>query len=431
MNRSTVNDGTGLDGIADRVERFADDPDKVLYIPATDTVVPELSIVIPAMNEESVVAEFIDWCHEGIEKAGVAAEILIVDSSDDRTAEIAVSKGARVLKTPKRGLGQAYRDALPVIRGKYAILGDADCTYDFREIAPFIERFREGYEFILGSRFKGSIQMGAMPALHRYFGTPLTTAILNVIYGSSFSDIHCGMRGITLDAFRRIRLHSRSWEYASEMVIKSVRAGLKTVEVPVHFYKDREGRLSHHRRMGWFSPWYAGWINLRAMLIYGADFFAIKPGIAILCAGLAIVLGLALGPVTFGSITYSLNTMFVGAMMAILGLQSLMSGGIAQILYDDTGTVRARWLRLFPYSITMIACGSVFIAGSLLCLHFALAFVDAGYTMESGLARDNHLGVFGLVAMIMSFTVFVGTLLMHAIAARVERRGVDPSRDPS
>ena len=283
------------------------DAEAQLLIPAGDVAEPEVSIVIPAMNEEPVIGEFIDWCMEGIEKAGARVEVLIVDSSADRTPEIALDKGARVLKTPPRGLGRAYQDALGVIRGRYVIMGDADCTYDFREIAPFLERFREGYEYIMGSRFRGSVEAGAMPALHRYFGTPLTTFLLNLIYGTKFSDIHCGMRGITLAALKDMNIRSQSWEYASEMVVKSVRMKLRTVEVPVTFYKDRHGRQSHHKRIGWFSPWYAGWINLRAMLIYGADFFVMKPGMVLLVAGLAITLGLMAGPVTFGGITYSLN----------------------------------------------------------------------------------------------------------------------------
>ena len=162
------------------------DAEAQLLIPPDDVESPELSIVIPAMNEEPVIAEFVDWCREGIEKAGVATEILIVDSSTDRTPTIAFEAGARVLKTPCRGLGRAYQDALPHIRGKYVIMGDADCTYDFRRIGPFLERFREGHAFIMGSRFQGSIEPGAMPALHRYFGTPLTNFLLNLIYGTRF-----------------------------------------------------------------------------------------------------------------------------------------------------------------------------------------------------------------------------------------------------
>ncbi len=405
---------------------FPEDAEAVLLIPPDDVKEPEVSIVIPAMDEEPVIAEFMDWCHEGIKKAGVAAEILIVDSSTDRTADIALAKGARVLKTPPRGLGHAYQDAVPLIRGKYVICGDADCTYDFREITPFIERFREGHEYIMGTRFKGSIEPGAMPALHRYFGTPLTIFVLNMIYGTKFSDIHCGMRGITLDALKAMQLRSKSWEYASEMVVKSVRMKLRTVEVPVHFYKDRHGRESHHKRIGWFSPWHAGWINLRAMLIYGADFFVMKPGWVFLTLGLLITLLLTTGPKTVAGITFSLNTMMLGATFSIIGLECVFLGCMAETLYDPTGAAKKKWLGRFPYTPMMVASGLLFVAGAVLGLNFVNAYVGAGFTVFEDLITTNHAGVTGLVAIMLSFLTFVSTLLLHAIAAYVPDR---PPRD--
>jgi len=420
---------TSLTSRSAEIISFADDPEKTLYIPFNDSPSPELSIVIPALNEESVIEEFMDWCIEGIAKAGVDAEIIILDSSTDRTPEIALTKGARVLKTPVRGLGRAYMDAINVIRGKYVILGDADCTYDFREIAPFLEHFRAGYEFILGSRFKGSVEKGAMPPLHRYFGTPLTIYMLNVIYGTNFSDIHCGMRGVTLDALKRMNIKSQSWEYASEMVVKSVRLNLRTIEAPVHFYKDRKGRVSHHKRIGWFSPWYAGWINLRAMLIHGADFFVMKPGAALLLLGLLIACPLGLGPITLGGITFSLNTMFLGAMLSIVGLQSFFLGCMAQGLYDPAGMAKRRWVEMFPYTPMMIISGLTFIAGFLLCLNFASAYVGAGYTLFDDMVGTNHLAVIGLLAIVLSFIAFVSTLLLHAIAANMPDHPVTPSND--
>jgi len=398
---------------------FEHDPDMVLHIPATDIDAPVLSIVIPALNEEIVIEEFMDWCHEGIAKAGVTAEILILDSSTDKTAEIALAKGARVLKTPARGLGRAYQDAIPVIRGRYVILGDADCTYDFREIEPFLEHFEKGYEFILGSRFSGSIEDGAMPPLHRYFGTPLTIYMLNVIYGTSFSDIHCGMRGVTLDGLKRMSIKSQSWEYASEMVVKSVRLKLRTIEAPVHFYKDRDGRVSHHKRIGWFSPWYAGWINLRAMLIHGADFFLMKPGIIFLLLGLLITLPLATGPMTYGDITFSLNTMFLGSMLSIVGLQSFFLGCIAQGLYDPSGGAKRRWAARFPYTPMMVISGVVFVVGFILCLNFASAYAGAGYTLFNDMVGTNHFAVVGLLAIVLSFITFISTLLVHAVNANI------------
>ncbi len=224
---------------------------------------PLVTILIPALNEEITIGEFVDWCKEGLQKANVTGQILIVDSSNDKTAEIALQHGAEVLKVPKRGLGRAYIDAIPEVRGQYVIMGDADLTYDMRFIDNFIEKFKEGFTFIMGSRFKGIIEKGAMPPLHRYFGIPLTNFILNKVHGSHFSDIHCGMRGVTLEALKRMQLQSQGWQYASEMIIKALQLDLKYTEVPVIFHKDREGRLSHHKRTGWYSPWMAGLVNLK------------------------------------------------------------------------------------------------------------------------------------------------------------------------
>ncbi len=133
---------------------------------------PLLSLVIPAMDEAAVVGEFLDWCRVGIDKARIAAEIVIVDSSIYRTGDIAFARGARVLGTPRRGLGRAYIDAIPFVRGRYVLMGDADCTYDFRELSGFVEKFEQGCEFIMGSRFAGAIEPGAMPALHRTSARP-------------------------------------------------------------------------------------------------------------------------------------------------------------------------------------------------------------------------------------------------------------------
>src|SRR5215467_4424707 len=296
------------------------DPQIQLLIPDDDVDDPEISIVVPAMNERITIEDFVEWCKTGLDKAGVKGEVLIVDSSADETPQLALARGARVLRTLPRGLGHAYIDAVPFIRGKYVLMGDADCTYDFRELAPFMERFRGGHEYVMGSRFRGYIEPGSMPPLHQYLGTPVTTWILNFLYGSRFSDIHCGMRGITLEALRTMDLQSQSWEYASEMILKSVRMKLGTTEVPVRFLKDEKGRLSHHKRAGWFSPWHAAWINLKAMFIYGADFFLYRPGLLLLCTGLLLTLPLSRGPVTAGPITFSLHWMLFGLTLCVLGL---------------------------------------------------------------------------------------------------------------
>ena len=295
-------------------------------------------------------------------------------------------------------------------------MGDADCTYDFRDIQAFVDKFRAGSEFVMGSRFKGSIEQGAMPPLHRYFGTPLTTWILNVMYGTRFSDIHCGMRGITLDALKRINLVSQSWEYASEMVLKSVHLNLTTSEVPVSFLNAPEGRVSHLVQGGWSTPWKAGWINLKAMFVFGADFFLIVPGLLLLVLGFVPLVLLAAGPRVVGEITFSVNSMLVALVVSILGLQFIFIGAIAQSLYDTVGRKRQRWLSLFAYTRTTLLAAAVFLAGLLLDMRFVAAFAAEKYQMSEALIAANHMAIFGMFLMMGSLIAFVSMLLIHAVA---------------
>jgi glycosyltransferase involved in cell wall biosynthesis len=420
---------------AARVEPSAADREVVMLIPAADAADPELSIVVPALNEESTIAPFIAWCREGIAKAGVRAEIVIVDSSTDRTPELALAAGARVLRTPKRGLGRAYIDALPFVRGRYVIMGDADCTYDFRDLEPFIAKFRAGCEFVMGSRFAGSIEDGAMPALHRYFGTPLTTFILNRMYGTDFTDIHCGMRGITRDALQRIGLASQGWEYASEMVLKSVHLQLQRAEVPVNFLKDPQGRTSHHVRAGWTSPWKAGWSNLQAMFVFGADFFLLVPGIVLAAASLPAIVALSFGPLQIGAFNASLNAMLFVIFTALAGLQMFLIGVIGQCIYDGVGDKRRRWLALFSYTRTTLACAAAGLIGLALTLPFVRAFAAAGYTYSDSMVLANHRAVFGVFLAVAAVMIFVSMLIMQAVAIYVPlpaRRAprLDPRLDP-
>ncbi|HEY3822041.1 MAG TPA: glycosyltransferase family 2 protein [Polyangiaceae bacterium] len=397
------------------------DPELELLVPGDDASDPELSIVVPALNEALTIGDFIEWCTAGLAKAKMRGEILIVDSSTDGTGAIALAKGARVLRTPKRGLGRAYIDSLPFIRGKYVIMGDCDCTYDFRELEPFAAKFRQGTEFIMGSRFRGYIEPGAMPPLHRYLGTPVTTWILNVIFTSHFSDIHCGMRGMTRAALERMGLRSQSWEYASEMVLKSVHMGLKTDEVPIRFLKDREGRLSHHKRSGWFSPWAAAWINLRAMFVYGAAFFLYRPGLVLATLGFALTLPLSFGPVTVGPVVFSLHWMLLGVTLATLGMQCVYMGILAQIFFDYTGEITKRWFGRFPYTRTVGIAAALFVAGLGLGGALIVYYVRHDFLLAAG-SPLNHLGVMGLLLMIAGFTTFTFTLLLHATAVAVWRR---------
>jgi hypothetical protein len=305
-------------------------------------------------------------------------------------------------------------------------MGDADCTYDFRRLAPFVDAFEEGHEFVMGSRWLGTIEPGAMPALHRYVGTPLTTWILNRVYGSSFTDIHCGMRGITRDALLAMGLSSQSWEYASEMVLKSARMNLDTVEVPVDFYKDRDGRLSHHKRAGWFSPFQAAWINLRAMFIYKAEFFALKPGAVLFLLGLLLELPLSFGPIHIGRVTFNLYWMLLGVALTLLGQFTFFFGCLAQMFCDYTGEARRRWTRVFAYTGATAASIVLSIVGLALCGVLFGTYVARNFALPPATSAVDHLGVIGVLFTTMGFSTFCFTLVVQATAVHYGDRPLQP-----
>jgi glycosyltransferase involved in cell wall biosynthesis len=377
----------------------------------------ELSIVIPAMNEEITVGEFMEWCKEGLQRAGVSGQILIVDSSTDNTPSIVLEHGGEVLRTPKRGVGRAYLDAIPYIRGKWILMGDADLTYDFREIAPFVEEFRKGAEFIMGSRFRGSIEKDAMPKLHRYFGTPLTNWILNRIYRSNYSDIHCGIRGVTREALDKINITSEGWEYASEMVLKAAQLKLASAEVPIKFYKDREGRLSHHLRVGWRSPWLAGWVNLKVMLVYAADSFLLKAGAVLLVIGLVLSLALAAGPVRIGRIGFSLYWMLLGVTCATLGYSSIQIGVLARVMHGLKPRFVQRLQKIMTYDRGMIASAGLSVAGLVLLGNLAYHYLKRGLQLEA----ISHPAILGFLLVILGFQTFGFALLMEVAKRAISR----------
>jgi glycosyltransferase involved in cell wall biosynthesis len=371
---------------------------------------PEISIVVPALNEELTIGEFVDWCWEGLKKAKVKGEIIIVDSSSDDTPNIALAKGAKVLRTPKRGLGQAYIDVIPFIRGDFIIMGDCDLTYDFREVKVFIDSYKKGNEFVMGSRFTGSIEDGAMPPLHRYFGTPLTTWILNRIYHSHYNDIHCGMRGLTKNALVRINLTSKGWEYASEMVLKASRIGLRIDEVPVNFYKDRDGRFSHHKRAGFWSPWYAGWINLKAMLIYSPDSFLMKPGLFSLFSGLLLTVLAVSGKFRIGNIGFGINIQMLGFLLTVLGFSFIQIAILSRRLHQLRSGFELWILEKVSYDKGMIISFAFILSGFILDANFVLDYIHNDF-----IAKSSSISILGLLCLVLGAQFFVLTLLLEML----------------
>lgn len=362
----------------------------------------KITILIPCLNEEKVIGDVIKDCWIGLNHDR-SNQILIIDSGNDESGKIAKDLGADVVKTPKRGLGQAYIDSIPHIKGDYIIMGDADGTYDYKELGKFVDKLDQGYEFVMGTRLKGWIEKNAMPKLHRYFGTPLTTWILNKLFKLNFSDIHCGMRAMTKAALLKIDLHSRSWEYASEMVVKSGLLKLKSTEVPINFYKDKKGRLSHHKRSGWFSPWYAGWINLKIMLLYAPNFVFFIPGFSLLLIGMIILLVMALNLVTHFKLHFALlgsALLTIGYLVIQLGLISKTFSDLNKY-YQDPLTVFVN--KNLTYDRGMVAGISLVILGIIFSAFLFYSWYQQHFTLDS----ISVSGVIGITLITFGFqTVF-------------------------
>jgi hypothetical protein len=195
--------------------------------------------------------------------------------------------------------------------------------------------------------------------------------------------------------------------------------GLRTEEVPIRFLKDREGRLSHHKRSGWFSPWHAAWINLRAMFVYGANFFLFKPGILLFAVGCLLTFPLSFGDVTVGPITFSLHWMLLGMSLAVLGLQCIYMGILSQVFFDYSGKVSARWFRRFSYTRSVAVSALVFTVGLVFTGLLTKTYLENHYRLP---ASTNNLGFSGLLLMIMGFITFTFTLILHSTAVAVRKR---------
>lgn len=390
-----------------------------LEAPVDDVVDPVITVLVPAMDERETISTFIEWCHEGLADAGLPGEIVIVDSSSDETPRLALAGGARVVHTEPKGLGAAYIEGIKWIRGSFVILGDADCTYDFRELGRFVEQWNAGSKFVMGSRFKGSIEDGAMPRLHRYFGTPVTTWMLNRIFGSKFSDIHCGMRGVDADALRAMTISSPSWEYASEMIIKAIEMELPTSEVPIHFYADRGTRQSHMKRRGPLEPFRAGWRNVKAMLTFGAPYFLRRPGQIILALGALLFLGLALGPVDIGSLQFSSTTQLVGAFLLLLGLQMILLATVAQVVTDYNGRRRLALRARFDLNRMLTLCSGMGALGVLAWIPLVRNYLANDRQLVDLAAWESSMALGGMVLIIAAFCIFTAALVVQLVSARI------------
>lgn len=279
----------------------------------------ELTILMPCLNESKTLESCINKAKLFLITHHIDGEILIADNgSTDGSQDIAKNLGARVVDVDEKGYGAALIGGCNAALGKYVIMGDSDDSYDFLNLMPFVEKLREGYELVMGNRFKGGIEPGAMPPLHRYIGNPVLSFIGRVLYKSDIRDFHCGLRGYNRESILKLNLHTTGMEYASEMVVQATLHKLKICEVPTTLKKDGRDRPPHLR------SWSDGWRHLTFLLMHSPNWLFLYPGLIFFVIGLVFSVVLTIGPITLGSTTFSINTLLYSAMSTILGLQLIL-----------------------------------------------------------------------------------------------------------
>jgi glycosyltransferase involved in cell wall biosynthesis len=295
----------------------------------------EVTVLMPCLNEAETLAACIHSANQGLELAGVDGEILIADNgSSDGSCQIAEALGARVLNVPKRGYGNALKAGMASAKGKYLIMGDADMSYDFSKIEPFLEKLRAGADLVMGCRMPsggGHIDPGAMPWKHRWLGNPVLTFIGRILFKCPSHDFHCGLRALTKDAFERMDLRTSGMEFASEMVIKASLRGLNIQEVPITLHKDGRSRPPHLR------SWRDGWRHLRFMLLFSPRWLLLYPGILATLTGGIFFLRLLAGPIQIGGINFDLNSLEVAGLILLFGYQMILFACFARIFAFTRG----------------------------------------------------------------------------------------------
>ena len=292
----------------------------------------EFTILMPCLNEAETLAKCIGKAQTFLAKHGISGEVLIADNgSTDGSQEIARGCGARVVDVPIRGYGAALYHGTLAARGSYVIMGDSDDSYDFSELLGFVEKLRAGHDLVMGNRFQGGIKPGAMPWKNRYIGNPLLSAIGRLFFHCPVGDFYCGLRGFSIQAFKKMDLQTTGMEFASEMVIKATLLEMRIAEVPTTLSPDGRSRPPHLR------PWLDGWRGLRFMLLYSPRWLFFYPGLLLMGLGLLLALLLIPGPRRIGGVAFDVHTLLYSAFAMIIGFQAVLFAVCARVLATSEG----------------------------------------------------------------------------------------------
>lgn len=331
----------------------------------------ELSVVLPCLNEAETVATCVRKARRFLAEHGVDGEVVVADNgSTDGSQAIAEAAGARVVVTPARGYGNALTGGISAAQGRYIIMADADDSYDLSDLMPFLEQLRAGSDLVIGNRFAGGIERGAMPALHRYLGNPVLSFVGRLFFSSAVGDFHCGLRGFRRDSALRLGLQAEGMEFASEQVVFATLAGQRITEVPTTLSPAGRSGPPHLR------SWRDGWRHLRFLLLFCPRWLFAFPGLALLTVGLIINAAVLPGPLRLGDVTFDLNTLVGADAMMIIGVQSMMFA-VFTVVYTSAQGIRSEpsWL-------------------------VALRRV---WTLERGLAVAALLGLGGIAGVVFAF----------------------------
>ena len=377
---------------------------------------PEISVVIPCLNEEEAVGKVVDQALEGIRRSGRTGEVIVVDNgSTDRSAEVAAEHGAIVVREERPGYGSAYLAGLTHARGSYIVMGDADETYPMRDLAPFVERLAAGDDLVMGSRFEGTIHGEAMPWLNRHVGNPILTGLLNILFGVKISDAHCGMRAVRRDALEALDLHSTGMEFASEMVFKAFRRKLRVSEIPIDYY-PRVGESKLNR----FGD---AWRHVRFMLLYSPSWLYFVPGVILLVIGIVGAIALAAGPVTILGRTWQIHSLFLCMFAILLGTQVVQLGifarafAYAHLGETDALVERARDRLRLEHGLA--GGGILLLTGTAMLLVIFVGWAIHGF----GALSHEYASALGFTLVALGTQVVLGSFFLGLLTMRT----TDPS----
>jgi len=338
-----------------------------------------ISLILPCRNEEQTVAEVIRKARAALESHGKPYEIIVADSSRDRSAEIAKQAGAKVVRHNKAGYGAALHVGFSAARGNILAMADADDTYDLRELPRLIHALEDA-DLVLGTRLKGTIKRGAMPLLHRYLGNPLLSFLFRRFFRLNVSDTHCGMRVIRKEAFERMDLQTTGMEYASEMLIEAARKGMKVKEAPITYW-PRKG----HSKLRSFND---GWKHLRFMLLYSPSWLYLLPGSILFLLGSTFTLLISMKSISIGGYRPDIHPLFASSLLMIIGYTIILMGIFAKTYAVEHLEEKDRFISWLNSHISLergIMLATLIMGiGVLLSLRIAAMWAIAGYGALEG-----------------------------------------------